>query len=103
MIPSTSAPIEELKQILPRTTKRTRKNPMFLGFESYDSSFESTKSYPPNPPQPLRKRRAGDIESVQPSIVQTRTNAAAQVEPIQNPYWSPIIGEAHPLILVSDK
>ena len=77
MITSTSAPMEALQQILPRTTKRVRKNPRYFGFDNDDLSGESTKSCPPNPTQPRSKRRAGAIESVQPSVVQTIANTAA--------------------------
>ena len=77
MIPSTSAIIEALQQILLRNTKRSRRNPGYLGFENDDSSGESTKSCPPNQSQPRRKRRAGDTESVQTSVVQTIANTAA--------------------------
>ena len=65
-IPCTSAPLEALHQVRPRTTKRTRKSSKYLAFENDDSSGESKKSCPPNPTQLPRKRRAGDAESVQP-------------------------------------
>ena len=61
MIPFTSAPLEALHQVRPRTTKRARKSPKYFGFENDDPSGESTKSWPPNPTQPRRKRRAGDF------------------------------------------
>ena len=63
-LPSTSAPAEALHQVLPRSTKRTRKIPNYYGYENDDSSGESTNSCPPNFLQPRRKRRAGDVESV---------------------------------------
>ena len=85
MIPSTSAPMEALQQILSRTTVRARKSPRYFGFDNDHSFGESIKSCPTNPTQPRRKNRAGDIESVQPSVVQTIANTAAQVEPIHNP------------------
>ena len=46
--------------------------------------------------QPRRKRRAGDVESVQPSVVQTIVDTASRVEPIANSFPSPIIGEVSP-------
>ena len=70
MISSNSSPMEALQQILPRLTKKARKSPRYFGFDSNDSSAESTKSCPLKPTQPRRKRRAGDNESWQPSVVQ---------------------------------
>ena len=81
--------------VLPRSIKRARKSPKYFGFDNNDSSVESTDSCTPNLTQP-RKRQAGDIDCVQPSVVQTIENTAAQVEPIYNPYPSPIIGEVSP-------
>ena len=46
--------------------------------------------------QPRRKRRAGDVESVQTSVLQTFANSAAQVEPIFSPYNSAVIREVSP-------
>ena len=51
---------------------------------------------PPNFLQPSRKRRAGDVESVQPSKVQTIVDTASRVEPIANSFPSPIVGEVSP-------
>ena len=96
MIPSISAPIEVLQQTLSRTTKRVRKSPKLFGFDTNDSSGESTNACPQNLTQPRRERRAGNIEFVQPSVVQTIANTAAKVEPIYNPYSSPVIGEVLP-------
>ena len=96
ILPSTSAPVEALQQIPPRTTKRKRKSPKWYGYDNDDSSGESTNSCPPIFLQPRRKRRAGDVESVQPSVVQTIVDTASQVEPIANPFPSPIIGEVSP-------
>ena len=93
---STLAPLEALHQVLPRTTKRTRKSPKYYGFECADSFGESTNSCPPNFAQPRRKRRAGDVESVQPSVIQTIVDTAAQVEPIPNSFPSPVKGEVFP-------
>ena len=93
MVPSTSAHLEALHQVRPRTTKKARKIPKYLGFENDDSSSESTESSPPNPTQPRKKRRAGDVESVKPSVVQTILDTAAQAEPIPNSFPSPVIGE----------
>ena len=86
MIPSTSAPLGALHQVLQRTIKKAQKSPKNLGFENDDLSGESTKSFPHNPTQPRRKRRAVDVETVQPSVVQTIVDIAAQVEPIPNPF-----------------
>ena len=44
MLPSTSAPSEALHQILPRSTKTTRKSPTYYGFGKDDSSGESKNS-----------------------------------------------------------
>ena len=95
-IPSTSAPAAALQQIHPRATKRTRKSPKYHGYDKDDSSVESTNSCPPNFVQPRRKRRASDVESVQPSIVQTIVDTASRVEPIENEFPSPIIGQVSP-------
>ena len=95
-LPSNSAPVEALRQVLPRSTKRTRKNPKYYGYDNEDSSGESTNSCPPNFLQPRRKRRSVDVESVQPSVIQTTVDTAAQVEPIPNPFPSPVIGEVSP-------
>ena len=54
IIPSTSAPVEGGSQVLPRTTKRTRKSPKYYGYDDDDSSGESTNSFPPNFVQPLK-------------------------------------------------
>ena len=95
-IPSTSAPAAALQQVQPRATKRTRKSPKYYGYDKDDSSGESTNSCPPNFVQPRRKRRAGDVESVQPSIVQTIVDTVSRVEPIENEFPSPIIGQVSP-------
>ena len=50
----------------------------------------------PNFVQPRRKRRAGDVESVQPSIVQKIVDTASRVEPIENEFPSPIVGQVSP-------
>ena len=47
-------------------------------------------------PQTPQKRRSGDVESSQPSVVQTIATTAAQVEPFNNPYPSPVIGAVSP-------
>ena len=76
MIPATSAPLEVFHQVRPRTTKRARecsKYSKYVGLENDDSSGESTKSWPPNPTQPRRRRRAVDVESVQPRVVQNHS------------------------------
>ena len=52
--------------------------------------------------QPRRKRRVVDIESLQPFVVQSIIDAAAQVEPFVNPYPSQIIGELSPTDPASD-
>ena len=95
-LPSTSAPAEALQQIPPLVTKRTRKSPKNYGYDKDNSSGESTYSCPPHFLQPRRKRRAGDVESVQPSIVQTIVDTASRMEPIDNPFPSPIIGQVSP-------
>ena len=95
-LPSTSAPVEVSQQIPPRATKRTRKSPKNYGYDNDDLSGESTDYCPPNFLQPRRKRRAGDVESVQPSVVQTIVNTASRVEPIANSFPSPIIEEVSP-------
>ena len=96
-IPSTSAPAAALElQVQPRATKRTRKSAKYYGYDKDDSSGESTNSFPPNFVQPRRKRRAGDVESVQPSIVQKVVDTASRVEPIENEFPSPITGQVSP-------
>ena len=95
-IPSTSAPAPALQQAQPKATKRTRKSPKYYGYDKDDSSGESTNSCPPNFIQPRKKRRAVDVDSVQPSIVPTIVDAASRVEPIENEFPSPIIGQLSP-------
>ena len=95
-IPATAAPVEALQQVPSRATKRTRRSPKYYGYDNDDSSGESTNSCPSNFLQPCRKRRAGDIPSVQPSVVQTIVDTATRVEPIPNPFPSPVIGELSP-------
>ena len=91
-IPSISAPREALQQILPKTGKSTRKIPKYYKFEQEDSFGVSTNWCPPNWLQSRRKPRKGNIESLQPSVVQLIIDTTAQVEPIPNPYPSPVIG-----------
>ena len=93
ILPSTSAPAIALQQIPIRATKRTRKSPKYYGCDKEDSSCESTNSCPPNFAPPRRKRRVGNIESIQPSVVQTIVDAASRFEPIENDFPSPIIGQ----------
>ena len=95
-IPATAAPVEALQQVPSQATKRTRKTPKYYGYDNEDSSSESTNSCPPNFLLPRRKRRAGDIVSVQPSVVQTIMDTATQMEPIPNQFPSPIIGAVSP-------
>ena len=94
-IPSKSAPAAALQQVQSRATKRTR-NQKYYGYDKDDSSGESTNSCPPNFVQPRRKPRAGDNESVQPSVVQTIVDTASRIEPIENEFPSPIIGQVSP-------
>ena len=97
ILPSTSAPAIALQQIPIRATKRTRKSPKYYGYGKEDSSGESTNSCPPpNFAPPRRKRRVGDIESIQPSVVQTIVDTASRVEPIETDFPSPIIGQVSP-------
>ena len=92
----TSAPVEGMRQVLPRTTKRTLKSPKYYGYDNDDSSGESTNSCPPKFVQPLKKRPAGDAASVQPSVIQTIVVTATRVEPLPNPFPSPVIKEVSP-------
>ena len=106
IIPSTSAPVEALRQVPLRTTKRTPKSPKYYGYDNEDSSGESTNSCPSNFVQPRRKRRAGDVASVQPSVIQTIVDTATRVEPIPDPFPSLAIGEVSPtdpLIRLADQ
>ena len=96
LLSSPSAPAITLPHIPTRATKRTRKSPKYYGYDKEDSSGESTNSCPPNFAPPLKKRRVGDIESIQPSVVQTIVDTATRVEPIANDYSSPIIGQVSP-------
>ena len=57
----------------------------------------------PNFAPPRRKRRVGDIESIQPSVVQTIVDTATRVEPIANDFPSPIIGQMSPTDPVYDQ
>ena len=91
-IPSTSAPTAALQQAQSKATKRTK----YYGYDKDDSSGESTNSCPPNFVQPRKKRPAGDVESVQPSIVQTIVDTASRVELIENEFPSPITGQVSP-------
>ena len=45
---------------------------------------------------PQETTRVGDIESIQPSVVQTIVDTASRVEPIENDFPSPIIGQVSP-------
>ena len=103
LLSSPSAPATTLPHILTRATKRTRKIPKYYGYDKEDSSGESTNSCPPNFAPPLRKRRVGDIESIQPSVVQTIVATATRVEPIANDFPSPIIDRYHQQTPVYDQ
>ena len=96
ILSSPSAPAIALPHIPTRATKRTRKSPKYYGYDKEDSSGESTNSCPPNFAPPRRKRRVGDIESIQPSAVQTIVDTATRVEPIENDFPSPIMGQVSP-------
>ena len=92
LLSSPSVPTTTLPHTLTRATKRTRKSPKYYGYAKEDSSGDSTNSCPPNFAPPRRKRRVGDIQSIQPSVVQTIVDTATRVEPIANDFPSPIIG-----------
>ena len=96
LLSSPSIPTTTLPHTLTRTTKRTRKSPKYYGYDKEDSSGDSTTSCPPNFAPPRRKRRVGDIESIQPSVVQTIVDTATRIEPIANDFLSPIIGQVAP-------
>ena len=101
LLSSPSVPPTTLPHTLTRTTKRTRKRtlsypPKYYGYDKEDSSGDSTKSCPLNFAPPRRKLRVGDIESIQPSVVQTIVDTATRVEPIANDFPSPIIGQVSP-------
>ena len=97
-IPSTSAPREALQEVLPKAGKGARESPKNYGFDQDDSSGVSTNSCPPNWLQPRRKRQVGNIESIQPSVVPSIIDTAAQSEPIPNPYPSSVNGIVSPTI-----
>ena len=97
LVSSPSVPTTSLAHTLTRTTKRTRKSPKYYGYDKEDSSGDSTNSCPPNFAPPRRKRRVGDIESIQPSVIQTIVDTATRVEPIHNDFPSPIIGQVSPI------
>ena len=78
LLSSPSVPTTTLPHTLTRTTKRTRKSPKY-GYDKEDSSGDSTNSCPLNFAPPRRKRRVGDIESIQPSVVQTIVDTATRV------------------------
>ena len=96
LLSSPSAPAITLPHIPTRAAKRTRKSPKYYGYEKEDSSGESTNSCPPTFAPPRRKRRVGDIKSIQPSVVQTIVDTATRVEPIENDFQLPIIGQVSP-------
>ena len=96
LLSSPSVPTTTLPHILTRATKRTRKIPKYYGYDKEDLSGDSTNSCPPNFAPPRRKRRVGDFESIQPSVVQTIVDTATRVEPIANDFPSPIIGQVSP-------
>ena len=96
LLSSPSDPAITLPHIPTRATKRTRKSPKYYGYDKEDSFGESTNSCPPNFAPPRRKRRVGDIESIQPSVVQTIVDTATRVEHIENDFPSPIIGQVSP-------
>ena len=68
MLRSTSAPLEALHQVLPRSPRRTRKSPKYYGFEKDYSSGELTNSCQSDFTEPHKKRRTGDVQSVQLSV-----------------------------------
>ena len=96
LVSSPSVPTTTLPHTLTRTTKWTRKSPKYCGYDKEDSSGDSTNSCPPNFAPPRRKRCVGDIESIQPSVIQTIVDTATRVEPIHNDFSSPIIGQVSP-------
>ena len=96
LLSSPSVPTTTFPHTLTRTTKRTRKSPKYYGYDKEDATGDSTTSCPPNFAPPRRKRRVGDIESIQPSVVQTIADTATRVEPIANDFPSPIIGQVSP-------
>ena len=93
-IPSTSAPQASLQQISTRTGKSSQKSPKFYRFDQNDCSGEFSDLCLCSSIwlQLKRINRAGDIESIQTSIVQSKVDSAAQVESIPNPYPSSDIG-----------
>ena len=93
-IPSATAQSETLQRVPSR--KRTRKSPKCYEYDNDEPSGESTISCPANFLQPCRRRRTGDVASVQPSVIQTIADTGTRVEPIPNPFSSPIIGEVSP-------
>ena len=95
-LPSTSATLEALHQVLLRSTKRTRKSPKYYGFGNDESSGEWINLYPTNFTQPPGKRRTSGVKSVQPSVIQKIVDTEAQVEPIPNAFPSSVIGEVSP-------
>ena len=97
LISSHPAPTTSFPNTLTRSTKRTRKSPKYYGYDKDDSSGDSLNSCPPNFAPPRRRRRVGDIESIQPSVIQTIVDTATRVEPIHNDFPSPIIGQVSPM------
>ena len=95
-IPSIVAPVEALQQVSSRATIGMRKSPKYYQYDNKGSSGESNHSCPPNFLQSRRKRRAGGVASVQPPVIQTIVDTATRVEPIPNPFPSPIIREVSP-------
>ena len=92
LIPPSSA----MHQVHLRSTKKTRKSPNFYEYDNDDSSGELTNSCPLNFTQRPKKRRAGDVASVQLSVVETIVDTATRVEPIPNQLPSPVKGEVSP-------
>ena len=103
MLPSTSAPLENIAPSSSKinffvlsSSKITLKSPKSYGFGNDNSSGESINSCLPDFAPPRRKRHTGDVESVQPSDIQTIVDTAAQVELTPNAIPSPVIDEVSP-------
>ena len=91
IIPPTSAPVEALREIPPRT-KKGRENArntsgMIMKIHLVSRPICAHRT------QPRRKRRASDVASVQPLVIQTIADNATRKEPISNPFPSPVIRE----------
>ena len=95
ILPSTSAPVQAMRQI-PNVQQKGHERARNIMVLIIKTHLMSTNSCPLNFVQTLKKRRAGDVASVQPSAIQTIVDTSTQLEPIPNSFPSAVIGEVSP-------